>query len=145
MADLTVDNLLAWFTEGRPLTPVAEHRVAAAAIDRALFGCRPQALADGEMGAHGIAEGAEQAAEVSSLGPVFRMPLHPDRECRRVAHRHGLDRAVLGDRLDLQARGQAVDTLAMHGIDADVAGAEHASQAGPALDRTVWRMAKRSS
>ena len=24
MADLTVDNLLAWFTEGRPLTPVAE-------------------------------------------------------------------------------------------------------------------------
>ena len=61
------------------------------------------------MGAHGIAEGAEDAAASCRRSS----PSIPDAIARRrrrrgaSLHRHGLDRAVLGDRLDLQAASRA--------------------------------------
>ena len=61
----------------------------------------------------------------------------PTAKARASLHRNRLDRAVAGDRLDLQFRAEPVDRLAVHRIDHDVAGAEHAGQAAAGLDRNV--------
>ena len=85
-----------------------------------------------------VAEGAEDLCGIAvGIDPVFRMPLHADREGAGILHRNRLDRAVLGDRLDLKSRAQPVDALAMHRIDHDVACAEHAGEAASRLDRYI--------
>src|SRR5690606_3155259 len=72
-------------------------------------------------------QGAEDTGRnIVRLDPVFRVPLDADGECPRMAHRDRLDRAVLRPRFDLERPPEPVDCLAMHGIDLDVAGAEHA-------------------
>ena len=59
----------------------------------------------------------------------------PTAKAARSLDRHGLDRAVLRHGLDLQPAAEPVDALAMHGIDHDLAGAEHAGKAASGLDR----------
>ena len=62
------------------------------------------------VGPRGVAEGAEDRSRgVVGIHPIFRMPLHADREGAGILDGNRLDRAVLGDRLDLESRAEPVD------------------------------------
>ncbi len=66
---------------------------------------------------HGIAECLENSARRRiGLDPVFRVPLDADDKSPGVLHRHGFDRAVLGNGFDLKPGCELVDSLPVNGI-----------------------------
>ncbi|CUW45389.1 hypothetical protein B3286c2_0504 [Brucella vulpis] len=66
---------------------------------------------------HSIAECLENFARRRiGLDPVFRVPLDADDKSPGVLHRHGFDRAVLGNGFDLKPGCELVDSLPVNGI-----------------------------
>src|SRR6478752_5812488 len=74
----------------------------------------------------GCREGTEQALRPRIfVHAPLRMPLHGEHEAWAGGRAQGLDRAVLGQRLDLQTGRQPVDSLGVQRVDIDPPGAAH--------------------